>query len=51
MTFEEIPASEVHPVTRYGYDPIPGNRGHYAWDEETRTYYPIGGTKWQATQQ
>lgn len=27
MRFEQIPASEIHPVSRFGYDPLPGNRG------------------------
>lgn len=40
IEFTKIPASEVHPVSRYGYDPIPGNKGQYVWVEETRTYEP-----------
>lgn len=40
MKFTQISPNEVHPVCRYGYDPIPGNNGEYWWDEETRTYKP-----------
>lgn len=40
ITFTQIPPDEIHPVDRYGYDPIPGNRGEYVWVEETRSYVP-----------
>lgn len=32
--------SEIHPVSRFGYDPLPGNNGEYVWVEETRSYEP-----------
>lgn len=31
--FSQIPPEDIHPVDRYGYDPIPGNRGEYVWVE------------------
>ena len=40
IEFSQIPASEIHPVTRFGFDPLPGNKGQYVWVEETRTYEP-----------
>lgn len=40
MKFEFIPVSQVHPVTLYGYDPIPGNGGQYHWDQKDQTYKP-----------
>lgn len=24
---------EIHPVSRFGYDPLPGNKGEYVWVE------------------
>jgi hypothetical protein len=30
----------IHPVSRYGFDPLPGNKGEYVWVEETQSYEP-----------
>lgn len=40
IKFSQIPASEVHPVSRFGYDPLPGNKGEYIWDEDAGGYVP-----------
>jgi hypothetical protein len=40
INFSRVPESEIHPVSRWGYDPIPGNNGEYVWVEETRSYEP-----------
>ena len=39
-SFKKVPPSDIHPVSRYGYDPLPGNKGEYVWVEETQSYEP-----------
>lgn len=34
IEFTQIPGEQIHPVDRFGFDPIPGNNGHYYWVAE-----------------
>jgi len=40
IEFGQIDPSKIHPVQRYGYDPLPFNRGDYVWVEESQTWEP-----------
>lgn len=40
MEFSQIDMNKVHPVDRYGYDPLPFNHGEYVWVKESESWEP-----------